>query len=125
MKLDAADPALLRRINAATVPVDQILDGLTRLRDIVVQAMFVRDRLGRIDNTSDLAVATWVSALSRIRPKAVQVYTIDREPAWPYLQAVSPARLEEIARRVRAAGIEAQAFLPGQAGVAAMAAGAL
>jgi hypothetical protein len=40
----------------------------------------------------------------------VQVYSIDRAPAWPYLQAVPAQRLEEIARRARLAGLEADVF---------------
>ena len=110
MKLDAGEPALMRRINATTVPFEQIVDGLGRLQDIVIQTMFVRDRLGRIDNTGDVSVATWINVLLRLRPRAVQVYTIDREPAWPYLQPVPAARLDEIARRGRAAGLDVQMF---------------
>jgi wyosine [tRNA(Phe)-imidazoG37] synthetase (radical SAM superfamily) len=110
MKLDAGDPALVRRINAATVSFEQILDGLGKLQNIVIQTMFVRDRLGRIDNTGDVSVATWINVLLRLRPLSVHIYTIDREPAWPYLQPVPPTRLDEIARRARAAGLDVQMF---------------
>ncbi len=110
MKLDAGDATLLRRVNAATVPFEQIVEGLRRLPRLVIQTMFVRDRLGRIDNTGDLAVSMWIAALNAIRPAAVHIYTIDREPAWPYLQAVPAARLAEIARRVQASGLTAETF---------------
>jgi wyosine [tRNA(Phe)-imidazoG37] synthetase (radical SAM superfamily) len=110
MKLDAGDAALLRRVNAAQVPFDRLVADLGQLRDIVVQSMFVKDRLGRIDNATDLAVANWIAVLHRIAPHAVQVYTIDRAPAWPYLQAIPTARLEEIGRRLRAAGVPADVF---------------
>ena len=110
MKLDAGDTALLRRVNSATISVEQIVEGLKRLREVVIQAMFVRDRLGRIDNAGDVAVASWISALVRVAPHRVQVYSIDRPPAWPYLQAVPAARLDEIARRVRGAGIDAEVY---------------
>jgi wyosine [tRNA(Phe)-imidazoG37] synthetase (radical SAM superfamily) len=110
MKLDAGDSAVLRRVNSAPMSLEQIVEGLGRLRDVVIQAMFVRDRLGRIDNSGDVAVASWIRALSRIGPRRVHVYSIDRAPAWPYLQAVPAARLEEIARRARAAGFEADVF---------------
>lgn len=115
MKLDAGDQITLRRVNASPVPIERIIDGLRALPDIVIQAMFVRDRLGRVDNAKEVAVATWLRALEAIRPLAVQVYTIDRAPASPFLQAVSGARLKEIARRVRAAGIRAEAFPPSRA----------
>lgn len=110
MKLDAGDSAILRRVNATTLPVEQIVAGLTRLTSVVIQTMFVRDRLGRIDNASDLAVANWIGALRPLAPKAAHVYSIDRPPAWPYLQAVPRARLDEIVRRAQAAGINAIAF---------------
>jgi wyosine [tRNA(Phe)-imidazoG37] synthetase (radical SAM superfamily) len=120
MKLDAGDVTLLRRVNAATVPFDQIVDGLRRLPRVVIQTMFVRDRLSRIDNTGDLAVSVWIAALGKIRPAGVHIYTIDRAPAWPYLQPVAVARLTEIARRVQAAGLVAEAFAAPTGGAAAM-----
>jgi wyosine [tRNA(Phe)-imidazoG37] synthetase (radical SAM superfamily) len=110
MKLDAGDQAMLRRINAATVPFVKIVDGLKRLPNVVIQALFVRDRLGRIDNAGDLAVGAWIGALSQIKPTSVQIYSIDRAPAWPYLNAVPTTRLDEIAARVRAAGLTAETF---------------
>jgi wyosine [tRNA(Phe)-imidazoG37] synthetase (radical SAM superfamily) len=110
MKLDAGEASLMRRINAATVPFDRVVAGLKGLDSVVIQSMFVRDRLGRIDNTTDLAVANWIATLKSIAPKAVHVYTIDRAPAWPYLQAISPERLEEIGRRASAAGLTVEVF---------------
>ncbi len=110
MKLDAGETAVLRRVNAGTLTVEQIVAGLKRLKNVVVQTMFVRDRLGRIDNATDLAVANWIAALVGIRPAAVHIYSIDRAPALPFLQAVPLERLQEIARRAQAAGLEATAF---------------
>ena len=111
MKLDAGEAALFRRVNAAQVPFEQRRSTACDVStSIVVQSMFVKDRLGRIDNTTDLAVAHWIAALQSIAPLAVHVYTIDLAPAWPYLQAITPIRLEEIGRRARAAGLEADVF---------------
>jgi wyosine [tRNA(Phe)-imidazoG37] synthetase (radical SAM superfamily) len=110
MKLDAGDANTLRTVNGSTLPLDDIVRRLSSLKDVTVQAMFVKDRAGRIDNTTELAVINWVMALQRIRPAAVHVYTIDRTPAWPYLQAASAARLLEIAQRVRLAGITCEVF---------------
>jgi wyosine [tRNA(Phe)-imidazoG37] synthetase (radical SAM superfamily) len=110
MKLDAGEAALFRRVNATQVPFEKVLEGLRRLESVVVQSMFVKDRLGRIDNATDLAVAHWIAALQGVAPRAVHVYTIDRAPAWPYLQPIAVARLEEIGRRARAAGLAAEVF---------------
>jgi wyosine [tRNA(Phe)-imidazoG37] synthetase (radical SAM superfamily) len=110
MKLDAGDTKLLRTVNGSTMPVETIIQGLVALKHIVVQAMFVKDRTGRIDNATDLSVINWVVALQQIKPAAVHIYTIDRAPAWPYLQAVSVARLQEIANQVRRAGFPCEVF---------------
>jgi wyosine [tRNA(Phe)-imidazoG37] synthetase (radical SAM superfamily) len=110
MKLDAGDTATLRSVNGATLSIEQLVAGLKKVPGIVIQAMFVKDRTGRIDNTGDLTVINWVGALDRIKPKAVQVYTIDRAPAFPYLQQVAPNRLREIAQRVRVAGFPCDVF---------------
>ena len=110
MKLDAGDSATLRSVNGTTLTVEQLVDGLRRVPNIVVQSMFVKDRTGRIDNTGDLTVINWVGALDRIKPKAVHIYTIERAPAFPYLQQVPAVRLREIAQRVRAAGLRCDTF---------------
>jgi len=119
MKLDAGEPTLVRRVNGSTIQLEQLVKGLRELTEVVIQAMFVRDRLSRIDNATDVAIATWISVLRTIHPRSVHIYTIDRAPAWPYLQPVAANRLEEIARRVRAAGIEAEAFLSASAAAVA------
>jgi wyosine [tRNA(Phe)-imidazoG37] synthetase (radical SAM superfamily) len=110
MKLDAGDTATLRSVNGSPLTIEQLVAGLKKVPDIVIQSMFVKDRTGRVDNTGDLTVINWVGALDRIRPKAVQIYTIDRTPAFPYLQAVPAARLREIVQRVRLAGFPCDVF---------------
>jgi wyosine [tRNA(Phe)-imidazoG37] synthetase (radical SAM superfamily) len=108
--LDERDPALLRRLNASPVPLEDIVKGLAQLADVVIQTMFVRDRLSRLDNASDLAVVNWLNMLAAIRPRQVHIYTLDRAPAWPYLQPVPAVRLIEITRRAHVAGFDAQVF---------------
>jgi len=110
MKLDAGDTATLRSVNGSPLTIEQLVSGLKKVPDIVIQAMFVKDRTGRVDNTGDLTVINWVGALDRIRPKGVQIYTIDRTPAFPYLQPVPAARLREIVQRVRLAGFPCDVY---------------
>jgi wyosine [tRNA(Phe)-imidazoG37] synthetase (radical SAM superfamily) len=105
MKLDAGRQQELRQVNASRVPIEQIVAGLAALPDIAIQAMFVRDALGRIDNTAPAAVDAWLGALERIRPRVVQVYTIARTPALPSLVPVGRAVLDRIAGRVAGLGI--------------------
>lgn len=106
MKLDAGRQEELRQVNACGTPIEQIVDGLAAMRDIAIQAMFVRDARGRIDNTTTEAVTAWLEALRRIRPRSVQIYTIDRPPALASLVPVDRGTLEHIAARVADTGIE-------------------
>jgi wyosine [tRNA(Phe)-imidazoG37] synthetase (radical SAM superfamily) len=110
MKLDAGDVLTLRRLNASGVPLAEIVAGLRRLPDVVVQAMFVDDLVNGFGNAEDPAVAYWLKAIEAVQPSQVQVYTIDRPAAWSSLQPVSTARLQLIARRVRRRGIPASSF---------------
>jgi wyosine [tRNA(Phe)-imidazoG37] synthetase (radical SAM superfamily) len=105
MKLDAGRQEELRQVNATSASIDQIVEGLAALSDVCIQAMFVRDSRGRIDNTTPEAVAAWVAALDRIRPRSVQIYTIARAPALATLQPVPAGDLHAIAARVHPLGI--------------------
>ncbi len=110
MKLDAGDPITYARINQGGVSIRTLIESLADLPDIIVQAMFVSDVSGRIDNANEAAVAEWLLALERVRPAQVHIYTVDRSPADVDLKPVPAVRLREIAERVRAAGFSAQVF---------------
>jgi wyosine [tRNA(Phe)-imidazoG37] synthetase (radical SAM superfamily) len=111
MKLDAGDPITYAHINGPGSSIAAIVDALSRLPRIIVQAMFVTDGRGRVDNTSEGAVSEWLTALDRIQPSRVHLYTIDRAPALTDLRPAPTHRLREIAERVRTAGITADIFL--------------
>ena len=102
MKLDAGDPITYAHVNGLGTSIGTIVDALRDLPRIVVQAMFVTDGIGRVDNTTEGALHEWLAALDAIQPTRVQIYTIDRPPALQGLRAVPMRRLREIAERVRA-----------------------
>jgi wyosine [tRNA(Phe)-imidazoG37] synthetase (radical SAM superfamily) len=110
MKLDAGDAATLRAVNGTAIPLQRIVAALADLERIVLQAMFVHDPGGRMDNTLPDRLERWLDAVRRIRPQAVHVYSIDREPAWYRLTSVPPDELRRIARRVEAESIPAIVF---------------
>ena len=110
MKLDAGDDATLRAMNGLSVPVTQIVEGLARLDGVILQSMFTREPRGRIDNTAPAALDGWLSAVRRVKPLAVHVYTVDRSPAFEALVAIPRGELEMIAERVRGLGIDALVF---------------
>jgi len=110
MKLDAGDPITYARLNGPGVALSRILDALVLLAPITVQAMFVKDARGEIDNTTEGIVRDWLDAVKQIGAARVHIYTLDRSPALESLKPVATRKLREIAERVRAAGIPAEVF---------------
>jgi len=110
MKLDAGDQDTFRHVNATALRVEEIVGWLSAIPDIVLQAMFVQDGRGLIDNASPAAVAAWLRAVVAVRPRAAHLYTLARRPAWAGLHPVPRHRLLAIARDVRALGVPAFVF---------------
>ncbi|HZP49002.1 MAG TPA: radical SAM protein [Vicinamibacterales bacterium] len=110
MKLDAGDPLVFAQVNDGGASFLDVLDGLSTLPSVVVQAMFVTDANGAVDNTGDGAVEEWLRALERVHATGVHIYTLQREPALGSLRKVPARRLREIAERVHALRIPAQIF---------------
>lgn len=110
MKLDAGDPLTYASINGIGSSFEAVLDALASLPPIIVQAMFVTQDDGAIDNSHDGAVNEWLDALARVRAVGVHIYTLDRDPALNSLRKVPRRRLREIAERVRAMQIPAAVF---------------
>lgn len=100
VKLDAGTESMFLDMNCPTVDVGiwDVIQGIGRLKDCVIQAMFTR---GRRDNTAEADVDAWIAVVGRLNPKAVQIYTVSRTPADPMIRPVESDRLEEIARRLR------------------------
>lgn len=110
MKLDAGDPITYSLINGPGISLTEIVDALSGVQKITIQSMFVRDRGGQIDNTTDGAVREWLQALEQIRPARVHIYTLERPSARPGLCAVPIRRLREICEHVRSTGFVASVF---------------
>src|SRR4051812_8270828 len=110
MKLDAGDPVTFARLNGGRASIRHVIDGLHTVSPMTVQALFVRDRNGAIDNSTPAAVEHWLWALETARAERVHVYTIDRRPALHSLAPVPERRLREIAGHVRRMGIPAEVF---------------
>lgn len=100
MKLDAGDPETIEKINKPIggFNLKGTLEALKNLKDITIQSLFVQ---GSFDNTRPNQIDHWVKAVAYVKPKAVQVYTIDRPPADRGVEIVSTARLHEIAELCR------------------------
>ena len=77
-----------------------MLNALKAVPDIILQSMFLQ---GTYDNTGEAHLAAWVEAVRAIKPRSVQVYTVDRGTADPGIREVPRETLQEIADRLTAA----------------------
>lgn len=110
MKLDCGTGDVFREINrpCPDVRFEEVARGLQKLEDIIIQSVFVS---GRVNNTEEAQVEAWVERLSQIKPREVQIYSIDRPSADKGLTLVERGELNRIARRAeKAFGISVKVF---------------
>lgn len=109
MKLDGGKTAVTQ-VNKPRggFDFDRMAEALRTLPEIVIQSLFMQ---GSFDNTKPEDIQDWIQAVAKIRPREVQVYSIDRGPADPGLIKVSAERLREIAGACeKATGIRSVVF---------------
>jgi wyosine [tRNA(Phe)-imidazoG37] synthetase (radical SAM superfamily) len=110
MKLDAGTDAQFMNMNSPVTEVGiwDIVKHLPKLKDFIVQAMFTH---GRRDNTDESSVIAWIGLVKRVKPKAVQIYSVDRSPADKKIYKVERELLSQIARALtEQTGIPAEVF---------------
>ena len=110
MKLDAGSDETFRKLNRPCkgVRFQDVVENLTKLDDIIIQAVFVR---GSVDNTEEGEVEQWIEKLCSIKPKEAQIYSIDRPSADQGLALVGKDRLNQIAGRAeKSCGIPVKVF---------------
>jgi wyosine [tRNA(Phe)-imidazoG37] synthetase (radical SAM superfamily) len=110
MKLDAGSEEQFLNMNSPVTEVGiwDVVRQLPKLKDFTIQAMFTH---GRRDNTDVKSVLDWINTIRRVKPKAVQIYSVDRYPADKKITKVDRALLEEIAGALtEQTGIPAEVF---------------
>ena len=110
MKFDAGNEDMFCQLNhpAAPVYMGEIIAGLKALKDCYLQSCFVQ---GRVTNADPDSVGMWVEKVREIHPLAVQIYSLDREPADKRIERVSLTTLQWIANEVRwHGGVQAEVF---------------
>jgi len=109
MKLDCGSPRLFQRYNqpCSGVDLERITQGLGELEDVVIQALFTSGESGNLETQN---IEEWVERLKRIKPKAVQLYTLDRDYPDKTLQYATIGELSRIRERVKKAGIPAEVY---------------
>ncbi len=114
-KLDAGTERYYHRVDVTTIPFKRILDNLldaARRRPIVIQSLFMR-----LDGIPPDAseIQAYCDRLKEIISKGgmiklVQVHTVARTPAQPYVSALSDQEVDAIAERVRRIQLPAATF---------------
>ncbi len=110
MKIDSADPGLLRTLNrpSGDYSLERVKEGLKGFGgDFILQTMFLRKGT-EIDCTALRFVLPWQALVLELSPREVMMYTIDRETPESGLEKVSVDDMERIAAPLREAGIRVQ-----------------
>ena len=105
-KLDAGTEHYYHRVDVTTIPFKRILNNLleaARRRPIVIQSLFMR-LYGSPPDAAEIAaycdrLRNIMSAGGKI--KLVQVHTVARAPAQPYVTALSDKEVDNIAAEVQ------------------------
>jgi wyosine [tRNA(Phe)-imidazoG37] synthetase (radical SAM superfamily) len=114
-KLDAGTAAYYNRVDVTTIPFRRILDNIldaARLRPIVIQSLFMQLHGAAPDARE---IKAYCNRLAEIvaeggQIKMVQVYTVARTPAQPYVSALSDEEVDAIASQVRKIRLPVAAF---------------
>ncbi len=116
LKLDSAIDPTMRLIDAPAskeFTVGRLVEALRQFEGTgIIQTMLLRGEHDgkRVDNTTPEEIDALIEAYRRIRPREVMLYSLDRSTPEERLKKVEKDELEEIASRVRAAGIRVMSF---------------
>ncbi len=113
LKLDSAIPETVVQIDCplGRFDLEKVIENLVRFgSQAIIQTLFVRGSYKgyTIDNTTEPELLAWLDALNRIRPRQVMIYTIDRDTPALGLEKVPIEELDQIAQRVKEAGLDVQ-----------------
>lgn len=112
LKLDSAIEATMRLIDrpaSREFTVERVVEALRQFEGTgIIQTMILRgEHDGQsVDNTTDEEIEALIAAYRVIKPRYVMIYSLDRSTPEERLVKVEKDELEQIADRIRAAGIE-------------------
>jgi wyosine [tRNA(Phe)-imidazoG37] synthetase (radical SAM superfamily) len=110
IKLDAGSNWILEQLNRPTgrLCMWELLRRISMVPASIIQSMFLH---GPVDNTGQKEIEVWTGWLARLKPTAVQIYSLDRIPAKSWVRKVPRKKLESIAEYVESTtGIPAHVF---------------
>jgi len=109
MKLDAGNATIFEIYNRPhpSFEFDRIIKGLASLNDVTIQALFAG---GKDGNYSPGSILDWVDKIVEIKPRMVQIYTLDRGYPAPTIESLSRTELNHIRQRLSAEHIAATVY---------------
>jgi len=109
MKLDCGNPLVFQRYNqpCAGVDLEGITQGLGKLSDITIQALFTAGETGNLGRKN---IEEWLVRLQRIKPRTVQLYTLDRSYPDKKLKHAAWMELILVKEQVHRIGLDAEIF---------------
>lgn len=109
MKLDCGHPRVFERYNqpCSGVELEGITRGLEKLPGSIIQALFTAGEKGNLAREN---MEEWIVRLQRIRPRTVQVYTLERSCPEKKLEPAPWMELIRIKERVNRAGLDAEVY---------------
>jgi wyosine [tRNA(Phe)-imidazoG37] synthetase (radical SAM superfamily) len=114
LKLDSAFDLTIKIHNQpkVNVRVDELIENLKKFNGkLIIQTLFLRgnSKGKEIDNTTPEEIEAWLTALEKIRPSEVMIYTFSRDtPEGDKLKKVPVEELKLIAKKVEKLGIHTQ-----------------
>jgi wyosine [tRNA(Phe)-imidazoG37] synthetase (radical SAM superfamily) len=115
LKLDAGDEHMFQLINNPVLPVnfESMVAHLQNFKgNLIIQSMFLRGKFKgeTVDNTTDREVGRWLELLMKIKPGMVMIYPVARATPVHNLEKIEVAELEQIAEKLRVAGLKVQVY---------------
>jgi wyosine [tRNA(Phe)-imidazoG37] synthetase (radical SAM superfamily) len=100
VKIDAGSDACMTSINDPLVRINmtKLLTGIRKLKDCVVQALFVD---GERSNVGNEIIDEWIEVVGMVKPKSVQICTMSRPGFSNLVRAVSEDMLDGIAHKLK------------------------
>ena len=115
LKLDAGTERTFRLMNNPVLPVNyhDMVVNLKRFGGkVIIQSMFLRGHFKNqpVDNTGEEEIREWADKIREIRPMMVMIYPIARATPVHDLEKITIFELEEIAKKIREAGLEVKVY---------------
>ena len=115
LKLDAGSERIFRLMNNPVLPVNYygLVEDLKKFEGkVIIQSMFLRGYFGDqpVDNTTEEEVNEWLKKIREIHPMLVMIYPIARATPVQNLEKIPIFELEEIAKKIRDAGLVVKVY---------------